>query len=159
MHAKLTNSHRLQSKAVLIGAALVVLTALTASVRAWLAPGPGDGSPILATQPEPEPHSLAQRNSDKERVEAEVITILPTGFNPSEITRPHGRFLILIDNRSGSEEITLRLDQRAGHRLRELRRTKEEPIARQIEDLPPGEYLLTEANNPEWVCRITIKPR
>lgn len=99
-----------------------------------------------------------QGSSKRESVEAEVITILPTGFNPSTITRPHGRFLILIDNRSGSNEIALKLDRVAGHRLRAVRLTKEELILRQIEDLPPGEYLLTEADHPDWVCRVTITP-
>ncbi len=104
-------------------------------------------------------YSALDTSSSKPRIETEVITLLPTGFNPSEITRPHKRFLVVVDNQSGLEEITLRLDRVAGRRVREVRRRREEMLWRQVEDLPPGEYLLNEANHPDWTCRITIKPR
>ena len=98
----------------------------------------------------------SETRQDRDRVEAEVITILQTGFQPSTITRPHGQFLILIDNRSELEDLTLRLDSVAGKRLRELRQTKKQNVVKQLEDLPPGEYLLTAEEQPEWICRITI---
>jgi len=37
-------------------------------------------------------------------VQAELITVTPTGFEPSELTRPKGRFLLAIDNQSGLDE-------------------------------------------------------
>lgn len=132
-----------------------VTISLAASAWAWLAPASGIQA-VPATRADSVPPAPALGLSSQERVEAEVITILPTGFNPSAVTRPRGRFLILVDNRSGLDEVTLRLDQVAGHRLREVRLTKEERILRRVEDLPPGEYLLTEADHPDWACRITI---
>ena len=106
----------------------------------------------------PETLNAPQSDTRYDRVEAEVITILSTGFYPSEITRPRGQFLILIDNRSDFDDLTLRLVSAAGPTLREVRQTKEEKIVKHLENLPPGEYLLTEASNPDWICRITIKP-
>src|SRR6266508_4488481 len=38
------------------------------------------------------------------RIESELITITPRGFEPKEITRPTGEFLLVINNRSGLEE-------------------------------------------------------
>jgi hypothetical protein len=47
---------------------------------------------------------LAQGQSPQAPFQAELITTTPAGFEPTEITRPHGRFLLAIDNRSGLEE-------------------------------------------------------
>src|SRR5258705_7861593 len=43
-----------------------------------------------------------------DRLDAELITLQPSGFEPSEITSPRGAFLLAVDNRSGLEEIELR---------------------------------------------------
>lgn len=122
-----------------------------AGARAWLMPAP-DARPATSAQGD------APGDAGKPRVESEVITLTPTGFSPSEITRPRGRFLVVLDDRSGLDEVTFILGRANGDRVREARRTKAELIWRQLEDLPPGEYLLTEAGHPEWVCRITITP-
>ena len=114
---------------------------------------------VLTPTAEPKTPNTLQDETRRGRVEAEVITILPTGFQPAQITRPRGRFLILIDNQSDSDDLTLRLNSVNGQRLREVRQKKEERLLRQLEDLPPGEYLLTaSAGTEEWVCRITITP-
>lgn len=147
-----------RKRLIVTGLALVILVASAASARAWLAPGAVDASTDPPAPSEPRADSAAQEDPRGQRIESEVVTILPTGFSPSEITRPRGRFLIVVDNRSGLEETNLRLERAAGSRLREVRRTKEELIWRQLEDLPPGEYVLTEASHPEWACRITITP-
>lgn len=104
-----------------------------------------------------------QRNQERrERVEAELITLTPNGFAPAEITRPAGRFLLLVVNRSGEADINLRLeaeDDGRGARRRipafERRRRQRHDIV----DLPPGRYTLTIADHPDWVCRLTITER
>lgn len=142
---RLIPEHRL----VFTSLTIIALTISAAGARAWLtAPPAGPTGPNL--------QGGVTDDAGRPRVESEVITLSPTGFNPAEITRPRGRFLILVDNRSELDEVTFRLSRADGHGLREVRRTKEELIWKQLEDLPPGEYLLTEASNPEWVCRITI---
>lgn len=93
------------------------------------------------------------------RVETEVLTIRPTGFEPSELTRPQGRFLLAVNNRSGLAEVNLRLDRVAGNRLREVRVPRNKLDWREFVELPPGRYLLTEAGQPNWVCSITITAR
>ena len=142
-----------------LGVAVFALALLTASVsgREWFK-SPKD---ISSSAPPSELKSLNTPQNDKrDRVEAEVITILPTGFQPSQITRSRGQFLILIDNKSDVDDLTYRLDSLAGEKLREMRQTKEQKIVRQLEDLPPGDYQLTASGgSEEWVCRITITPR
>jgi len=87
----------------------------------------------------------------------ESITLTPRGFEPSAIIRPPGAFYIAIDNRSGlQDELTFRLDLVDGRRLRESRLPEGHLEWRQLVDLPPGRYVVTEANHPDWVCFVTI---
>lgn len=134
--------------------ALAFLTASLVSGREWLR------TFAKALSPTSERETLNSPQSDrrKDRVEAEVITLLPTGFQPSQITRPRGEFLILVDNRTELNDLTLQLNSVAGQRLREVRLTREKQTAKQLEDLYPGEYLLTEAGHADWICKITITP-
>lgn len=97
-------------------------------------------------------------NSGRQAIESESITLRPTGFEPAFITRPAGRFLLMVDNRSGSPVMTLQLDKQAGAstRLRDVRIPREELDWSDVVDLHPGSYILTEAAHPERVCHITI---
>lgn len=97
-------------------------------------------------------------NAEKETIDGEIITVTRGGFEPSEITRPMGRFALFVQNRSGLEEVTLRLDRVAGNRLREVPVNRNKLDWDDVLDLTPGNYVLTEANNPDWVCNITITP-
>lgn len=118
---------------------------------------PAPASPVVAEKPSPD--SLPQESSAKERTETELITIQPGGFEPAEITRPQGRVFLEVDNRSGLSEINLRLDAEHGNRLHQARVRREQLDWHQEIDLRPGRYLLTEANHPDWVGRITITAR
>ncbi|MFY9570201.1 MAG: hypothetical protein WAV20_02210 [Blastocatellia bacterium] len=93
------------------------------------------------------------------RIQVETITIRRTGIEPTEITRPAGRFLLAVYKRSGQDEVSLRLDRIGGNRLRDVRVARETLDWRTVEDLNPGNYVLTEANHPGWACRITITPK
>jgi hypothetical protein len=93
------------------------------------------------------------------RIETEIITILPDGFQPKEVTRPFGRFNLMVDNRSGLADVSLQLDREAGSRLQAVQVNRSQLDWNDVFDLPPGKYTLTEANHSEWVCRITITPR
>src|SRR5712692_8736316 len=43
-------------------------------------------------------------------LEVEVVTVSPHGFEPKQIRRPAGPFILLIENRSGLNSIALHLD-------------------------------------------------
>ncbi len=91
------------------------------------------------------------------RIDTEIITLRPSGFEPASITRQEGRFLLALENRSGLEEIELRFE-RVGreHRVR-IPRNKID--WRGLVNLRPGEYMLREVNHPNWTCRITVTER
>jgi hypothetical protein len=134
---------------------IVVLLAIGISARSWYRSSNASGGlESLNAQVEP-----SQGGRPKVRVESELITLRHDGFQPKEITRPQGRFFLAIDNRSGLEEVTLRLDHETGNRVKETKVLKEKPKWRGLLDLPPGHYLVTEADHPDWVCRLTITAR
>ncbi|MGH9971930.1 MAG: hypothetical protein ACREBG_29635 [Pyrinomonadaceae bacterium] len=70
-----------------------------------------------------------------------------------------GQFFLMIDNRSSITDITLRLERKTGGQLKEVNLNMRKKRSAGVFDPPPGEYLLTEANHPEWVCHITISPQ
>lgn len=134
---------------------LAVAFAAQAYNREGNLPDP-DPTKVVAVAPGPVHKSAAQSNQQRERIKTEVVTILPDGFEPAEITRRHGRFFLAVDNRSGLEQVSLRLDKETGNRLRDVRVNRADLDWADVVNLTPGTYLLTEANNPEWVCKIII---
>jgi len=139
--------------------AFAIVTVLTVTVRAWLAPAATTGAPASAKVSLASSTTAAQGNPAQVRIEVERITIRPRGFEPTEITRPAGHFILAVNNRSGLEEVALRLDRVAGSRLREVRVPRTKLDWRSLVDLTPGRYVLTEANHPDWICHITITAR
>ncbi|MDQ3804574.1 MAG: hypothetical protein M3416_12165 [Acidobacteriota bacterium] len=123
----------------LIPLALTVLAAATLAANALPTPDPAPAPPPAQAE-----------------AEAEVITLTPTGFEPAEIYRPAGRVLLAVDNRSGEEEVVLRLEHEDGERVHEGRASRSANALRKAVNLRPGVYTLAEANHPEWQCRITI---
>jgi len=97
--------------------------------------------------------------TNPQRVETELITLEPHGFEPAEITRPHGRFRLGIDNRSGLENIELQVESVDRSRVPVLKNRNRRLSWREEVDLPPGQYVIRETNHPEWTCQITITSR
>ena len=100
----------------------------------------------VVVQPQPAQTSL----------EAELVTATPTGFEPAEITRPQGRFLLAIDNRSGLDDVDLYLERETGGRVNVSLGRRHKLAWREAVDLPPGAYLLRAGNDESWSCRINI---
>lgn len=87
------------------------------------------------------------------------LTLSPEGFTPSEVTLPHGRYLLVVYNKSGLEDVDLSLNAGAGHRLHEARAKGRGSRWRDVFEEPPGEYVLGVSDHPDWACRITVTPR
>lgn len=102
------------------------------------------------------PSFVSQR---QDRVETELITLQQTGFEPNEIRRPMGAFILGVDNRSGIEAIELRLVRADGQPLSALLNARRKTSWRDVVDLAPGQYVLSEANHSDWTCTVTILPR
>jgi hypothetical protein len=104
----------------------------------------------------PAPSVSIPASTQPAQIEAEVITILPSGFQPAQITRPAGKFLLAVENRSGLKSIDFQLDAQSGGRIIQVSRTWERADWSDVVNPPPGTYVLTEANHPTWRCVITI---
>lgn len=100
---------------------------------------------------------VAQGAKTRTRVEAELVTLKPTGFEPREISRPPGPFLLSVDNYSGQDSLTLHLTAESRGRLREMEVPNRRRDWSDVLTLPPGRYTLAEASHPDWVCHITIR--
>jgi hypothetical protein len=88
------------------------------------------------------------------------IAISPLGFDSKVITMPHAPFFLLVENRSGVGGVSLRVDRidGASGNIRAKNVSREELDWSDFFDLPPGNYLLSEAGHPDWQCRITVNP-
>ncbi len=89
-------------------------------------------------------------------VQAELITVTPTGFEPSELTRSKGRFLLAIDNQTGLDEVEFYFERETAGRVNVPLSRRGKLAWREIVDLTPGTYLLRATNDESWRCRITI---
>src|SRR4030095_2464050 len=91
------------------------------------------------------------------RLRSELVTAFPHGFEPDEITRPRGPFMLCVDNRAGIEGLSLRLISSETRGL-----VHAEPIQKgrsgtnKVLNPAPGVYILTEASHPGWSCTLTI---
>lgn len=139
--------------------AIFSIIGLTASAWAWLKSNTKSEPLRITARDGGNRVNVPQNNSAKREMVAVRLTIRPNGFEFSEITLPAKPFLFVIDNKSGLEEIVLQIHRiTSGRRdkLRETRVSLKKLRKAEITDLSPGQYELTEANHPDWVCRIMI---
>ena len=92
--------------------------------------------------------------------EVELVTILPYGFDPPKISRPNGPFIVVMDNRSGLDGLSLTLTPESTPSVVLLSKqlTLSELDGYNSLDLSPGHYILKEAGHPEWSCSVEIVP-
>ena len=117
------------------------------------------GALILANwkrAPAPSSEAATMVQSTKPPIQAELITITTTGFEPTELTRPKGEFLLAIDNRSGLDDVDFYFERETGGRV-EVPLSRRGKLAwRELVNLTPGTYILRATNDESWRCRLTI---
>ena len=153
MRSKPTSVKRRRMYAALACTLLPIAVLAVADSPSWRSQALSKTSPKAA-----ELSTAALAVQTQNRLEAEHITLRPTGFEPAEITRPAGRFLLAVNDRSGEESVTLLLVRGTGDVLTPVR-MRERPRKfewRQVVNLPAGRYELREAAHPEWRCQITV---
>lgn len=106
------------------------------------------------------PYSAAMQT--EARLETELITVRRFGFDPPVIKRPAGDFQFFVSNHSQFRELSLTLSRVQGNKpsdkVKEVGFRKGQVKWVERFNLPPGDYVLTEANHPEWKCNITLTP-
>lgn len=134
---------------VLIGCGLLVASAIS---RVAMPSHSGPPRPARL-------HTPNRLEMSQEEIEVEVVTVRESGFEPREITRPQGPFMLAIINKSGAAELALRLDTVQRNRVHEVRLPKGRIRWHQRLDLPTGDYVLSEQNHPDWICRLRLTAR
>ena len=132
---------------------LLAVGAAGAAARRWASASRAPASPAPRS---PEPRQAGGREASGPGFE--VLTLTPNGFEPGEISRPRGPFILRVANRTGLAELDLRLSREAGGAERPIRVRRSRPDRNEELDLEPGRYVLSEAGRPDWACRITITP-
>ena len=77
-------------------------------------------------------------------------------FEPPEAERSGGRFRLVVANDSGRENLTFRLLGAGGREILRGQTTGASGWAREL-DLPPGQYVLTEMNNPAQLFTVKVR--
>jgi len=88
--------------------------------------------------------------------EPQVISLQlnPSGFEPGETIAHRGKFLILLQNRSGQRNLSFWLARENQERLAESEPQKRDWKA-QVQ-LGPGTYVIGESSHPEWQAIIRV---
>jgi hypothetical protein len=107
---------------------------------------------------EPAPSTRAAQD-DKDRIRTERVTAFSYGLEPDEITRPEGLFMLCVDNRAGTEALSLQLVSEMDGPVVSQSIRKGTSGTHQMLNLRPGRYLLIEDSHPKWTCTLTITAR
>jgi len=83
------------------------------------------------------------------------LQVTPSGFEPSETIAQQGKFLILLQNRTGRRDLNFWLTRENEGRVAESKPQQRDWKA-QLQ-LSPGTYIMGETNHPEWqsIIRVT----
>lgn len=150
--------HSPKRQTFLIFLLIVTAAVIAAGARTWNAHAT-KGSAVASAREAAVPATSQGKGRRDHNMQVELMTVRRHGFEPAEITRPRGQFLLAVDNRSGLEEVNLRIIREAGNGVREIKVNRRNPDWRGLVNLPPGSYRMTEADHPDWSCRITITPQ
>ena len=155
---------RITATAVTLGLVLIFIVGLAVNANAWLRssrrpasltkhPGKAQPQPAAVSTVSP---ATATPQPGKTRIGSELISISRFGFETTEITRAAGKFFLMVENRSGLNPITLRLQAEHGEKVIEVTQPMDQLDWADEMNLHPGHYTLTIAERPSWVCEITI---
>lgn len=103
--------------------------------------------------------SGCDRPSSQEAEETLQLVIGDGGFEPAQVTRRPGKFLLTADDRRGdkSHSLKLKLSREDGNLLREIEVPEQATDWAEELDLPAGRYVLTESSHSAWSCSIVVE--
>lgn len=100
--------------------------------------------------------AMQAKPKETPKIEVELVTLRPRGFDPATITRPKGPFMLAIENRSGTGHISFQFDKDVGKKLKPV--TPKKSVWADVIDPNPGTYVLTETTHPNWSLTLIITP-
>jgi hypothetical protein len=99
--------------------------------------------------------SSQERNPTKDVPQVISLQVTPSGFEPGETIAPKGKFLILLENRTGRRDLNFFLARENEGRVAESKSQNRDWKAHV--QLAPGTYIVGETDHPEWqsIIRVT----
>ena len=82
------------------------------------------------------------------------IKLTSSGFMPNAVQHAAGTFAIAVENSTMSGDYTLRLKAHDGTVLKEV--AVQKGSSAWTVSLGAGKYTITEINNPNWICNLTV---
>lgn len=114
----------------------------------------------LASPPIIEPAVLQNHGTPASSpLKSVLFTIHTEGFEPNEITLPAGKYVLAVDNRSGSEDVQLNLRRGQSEKLKEAKLSRKQMDWNSVIELTPGQYSLSDLNRPKWSANIKVSPK
>jgi hypothetical protein len=143
--------------------AVAVISLVTFNARVWR------NKKVYALRQDPAATTLLANISQEPKAEVVLLVLTPKGFDQDMITRPTGKFLLVVESRLGLKEPSLTLSRIVRNKSRENGNNSKEILKggnikkeqrnwSEELNLNPGEYELTEVNNPDWSCKLVITP-
>src|SRR5689334_18864045 len=99
-------------------------------------------------------NSLNLQSAERE-AKALLFAVQPYGFEPTEMDVDEGRYLLVVQNLSGLDDLLVTLQADDAKKVHEEHTHRQQ--WRKRFDLRKGTYRLTVENHPEWSCEIRVK--
>ncbi len=108
------------------------------------------------------PQQIEAQSSEAANAPQGVIQLLlrPEGFDSKTLTKDKGRYILILLNRTGLENLALQVRREVGNGEKPkdmMFEGKEKYRIDNLIDLTPGVYVVTVQDHPEWVCRISTR--
>ena len=105
---------------------------------------------------EPTSSMKTPSNADEEENKAFWLTIRPSGFEVKEMTVSAGNYFVVVQNATGLDQFSLRVERENGPRMIDFRSNRFKKHWKQMIHLVPGRYFISETDHPEWNCVVTV---
>ena len=148
-------------KSVLISAAVLLLVGVAAKSHfAERNANAADESIVAADAIPPVniPSILGQSDEVGSEFKLVLLALLPHGFETNEMYLDAGTYMFIIGNRTGLKEVNFRFDREGKDRVGEAIAGGRKRDWKQRFELTPGNYIVSANDNPEWSCRIVVRP-
>lgn len=87
------------------------------------------------------------------------LRMTATGMEPAEVTLTAGQYYLLVQNASGRDQFTVRVERENGERLHNVNVERYQRKWKQVLNLSPGRYIISEPDHPRLTCRIEVTSR
>ena len=141
------------SAAVVVGALLILSWGVKARLSAR--------NDLTSMLPNAQTSSMGQSGRGQNtpipnNIQVETFRFGFNGFEPKQIERRPGPFVLGIDNYNRSRIASFELVHEDGKKSHDIKWPTGQTRYRKLLNLPPGNYLLREVNHPDWTAQITI---